>query len=295
MLEEKLEELQNFTMRYIKTIAMDLIVVLVAIAYIFYQMITLEPTELNPLVLIAQAIVGIICGVVIKQSLGENGFSKGYNSKHWNEEEKKYNDACNNALPYIERVDNFYQFEEIDKKKNYRRQHLQEIRLKYDMWFDKDGYYIGTNEMFNKLDFRQKRVVKKCIKVRIYPLNLFSQYTISTEQDTKQEVTDKKQRGRNIAKNSISATLIAIIGVYFMPQIIGWNWGSFISATMQVSMWVLFGNIQLYTNYNFVVQDKVAILRTKKEIIKRFVSGCEKDLYLVSPYDIVYNNSDISE
>ena len=295
MLEEKLEELQNFTMRYIKTIAMDLIVVLVAIAYIFYQMITLEPTELNPLVLIAQAIVGIICGVVIKQSLGENGFSKGYNSKHWNEEEKKYNDACNNALPYIERVDNFYQFEEIDKKKNYRRQHLQEIRLKYDMWFDKDGYYIGTNEMFNKLDFRQKRVVKKCIKVRIYPLNLFSQYTISTEQDTKQEVTDKKQRGRNIAKNSISATLIAIIGVYFMPQIIGWNWGSFISATMQVSMWVLFGIIQLYTNYNFVVQDKVAILRTKKEIIKRFVSGCEKDLYLVSPYDIVYNNSDISE
>lgn len=295
MLEEKLEELQNFTMRYIKTIAMDLVVVLVAIAYIFYQMITLEPTELNPLVLIAQAIVGIICGVVIKQSLGENGFSKGYNSKHWNEEEEKYNAACNNALPYIERVDNFYQFEEIDKKKNYRRQHLQEIRLKYDMWFDKDGYYIGTDEMFNKLDFRQKRVVKKCIKVRIYPLNLFSQYTISTEQDTKQEVTDKKQRGRNIAKNSISATLIAIIGVYFMPQIIGWNWGSFISATMQVSMWVLFGIIQLYTNYNFVVQDKVAVLRTKKEIIKRFITGCEKNMYLVSPYDIVYNNSDISE
>lgn len=295
MFEEKIEELQNFTMRYIKTIAMDLVVVLVAIAYIFYQMITLEPTELNPLVLIAQAIVGIICGVVIKQSLGENGFSKGYNSKHWNEEEDKYNSACNNALPYMERVDNFYQCEEIEKKRNYRRQHLQEIRLKYDMWFDKDGNYIGTKEMFDNLDFRQKLVVKKCIKVRIYPLNLFSQYTISTEQDTKQEITDKKQRGRNIAKNSISATLIAIIGVYFIPQIIGWNWASFISATMQVSMWVLFGIIQLYTNYNFVVQDKVAVLRTKKEIIKRFVSGCEKNLYLVSPYDIVYNNSDISE
>lgn len=295
MFEEKIEELQNFTMRYIKTIAMDFVVVLVAIAYIFYQMITLEQTELNPLVLIAQAIVGIICGVVIKQSLGENGFSKGYNSKHWNEEEDKYNAACNNALPYMERVDNFYQCEEIEKKRNYRRQHLQEIRLKYDMWFDKDGNYIGTKEMFNNLDFRQKLVVKKCIKVRIYPLNLFSQYTISTEQDTKQEITDKKQRGRNIAKNSISATLIAIIGIYFIPQITGWNWASFISATMQVSMWVLFGIIQLYTNYNFVVQDKVAVLRTKKEIIKRFVSGCEKNLYLVSPYDIVYNNSDISE
>ena len=38
----------------------------------------------------------------------------------------------------MERVDNFYQCEEIEKKKNYRRQHLQEIRLKYDNWFDKD-------------------------------------------------------------------------------------------------------------------------------------------------------------
>ena len=285
LIEEKLDELQSFTVRYIKTIAMDLVVVLVALAYIFYQMVTLETTELNPLVLIAQAIMGIICGVVIKQSLGENGFSKGYNSKHWNEEEDKYNVACNNALPYVERVDNFYQYEEIEKKKNYRRQHLQEVRLKYDMWFDKNGYYIGTNEMFNKLDRKQKRIVKKCISVRIYPLNLFSQYTISTEQDTKQEITDKKQRGRNVAKNTISATLIAVIGVYFIPNLNGWQWANFISATMQVSMWILFGIIQLYTNYNFVVQDKVAILRTKKEIIKRFVVGCQDNKYLKSPYD----------
>lgn len=295
MIQEKLDELQSFTMRYIKTIAMDLIVVLVALAYIFYQMITLTPTDLNPFVLIAQAIVGIICGIVIKQSLGENGFSRGYNSKFWNEEENKYNEACNSALPYVDRVDNFYLWEEIDKKKNYRRQHLQEIRLKYDMWFDKDGNYIGTKEMFNQLDRKQKRVLNKCIKVKIYPLNLFSQYTISTEQDTKQEITDSRQRGKNIAKNTISATLVAIIGVYFIPQIMGWNWASFISATMQVALWVMFGIIQLYTNYNYIVQDKVAILRRKKETIQRFKSGCEKNMYLISPYDEREQNENLIE
>lgn len=286
-LEEKLEELQSFTLRYIKTIAMDLVVVLVAVSYVFYQMVTLEQTNLNPLVLIAQAIMGIICGVVIKQALGENGFSKGYNSKHWNEEEEKYNSACNVALPFMEKVDNFYEFEIIDKKRNYRRQHLQEVRLKYDMWFDRDGNYIATQEMYDKLDKKQKKVVNRCIKVRVYPLNLFSQYTISADTYTKKEQTDKTQRAKNIRSNTITATVIAVIGVYFIPQLNGWNWASFISATFQVAMWVLFGILQLYTNYNFVVQDLVSILRKKKEDIKRFVDGCNKHMYDHSPYDKV--------
>ena len=155
------------------------------------------------------------------------------------------------------------------------------------MRFDKEGNYIGTQEMYNQLDRKQKRILNKCIRVKIYPLNLFSQYTISTEQDTKREITDKEKRAKNIMQNTIAATLIAVIGVYFIPQIKGWNWGSFISSTMQVALWIMFGIIQLYTNYNYVVQDKVAILRKKKETIRRFTSGCEKGLYLYSPYDTI--------
>ena len=285
MFDEKLEEIQSFTVRYIKTIAMDIIVVLVAIAYIFYQMVGLQVTDTNPLVLIAQAFMGIICGVAIKQALGENGFSRGYNSKFWLDEEEKYNSACNTANPYMERVDNFYQYEEIEKKRNYRRAKLQGARLKYDQWFDKDGNYIGSIENYNKLDKKQKRVLNKCIKIKIYPLNLFSQYDISNEKWTKKELTDRAQRGKNATRNTISATLIAIIGVYFIPFLSGWSWASFISSTMQVAMWVLFGILQLFTNYNFVTQDKVALLRKKKEDIRRFTTGCEKGLYIYGPYD----------
>ena len=279
------EEINNNITRYIKTLAMDIVVVLVSIAYIFYQMVNLETNEINPLVLLAEAFMGIICGVVIKQALGENGFSKGYNSRFWTDEEEKYNNACNTANPYMERVDNFYLCEEIEKKENYRRQHLQAIRLKYNEWFDEEGNYIGTKEMFDKLDLRQKIRLKKCIRVKIYVLNLFSQYATSTEQDTKREITDRIQRGKNITKNTISATVVAIIGVYFIPVINSWSWASFVSATMQVALWVLFGILQLYTNYNYVTQDKVSLLRKKKEVIRKFTTGCEKGLYIKSPYD----------
>lgn len=282
---EKLEEKLRGATRYIKSIAMDLVVVIVAVAYIFYQMVTLEPTKLNPFVLLAEAFMGIVCGVAIKQALGENGFSRGYNSAFWKDEEDKYNDACASANQYMERVDNFYQFEEIRKKKNYRRTRLQGIRLKYDNWFDKDGNYIGTPEMEAKLDKKQMRVLTKCIEVKIYVLNLFSEYEISSEQDTKKEKTDKKQRMTNLTKNTVSATLIAIIGAYFVPLLNNWSWASFIGATMQVALWVLFGILQLYTNYNYVVNDKVAILRKKKELISRFTTECEQGQYIYSPYD----------
>lgn len=278
------ETIREYTDKYLKTIAMDLIVVIVAFAYVFYQMITLEQTDLNPLVLLAQAVMGIICGIIIKVSLGENGFSKGYNSDTWREEENKYNETCARHTDYIdERLENYYLCEEIKKKELYRRKNLQAVRLKYSNWFDEDGNYIGTIEKVKELKLYQKIVLNKCVRVRVYPLNLFSEYANTSEQDTKKEKTDKDQRAKNVAKNSISAVIIAIIGVYFIP-LFNWNWAALISSTMQVALWVLFGILQLYTNYNFVVKEKVAILRKKKEEMVIFGKNCEKGMYKENPY-----------
>lgn len=280
------EEMIENTTKYIKSIAMDLMVVLVALAYVFYQMVSLETTQLNPLILITQSLVGIIAGVVIKQALGENGFSKGYNSSKWQEEEDKYNDTCALAIDFIdERLDNFYQVVYKEKLYNFRRTKLQGVRLKYQSWFDDNGNYIATEEQYKKLDFRQKLAVKKCLKVRIYVLNMFSEYSTSIEQDTKKEKTDKSQRLSNMTRNTLSAVLIALAGAYFIPVISGWSWGSFVMATLQVSLWSVFGVIQLYQNYNFVVHERVAILRKKKELILRFVKGCNNNLYSHSPFE----------
>lgn len=278
------ETLRELTGKYLKTIAMDLIVVVVALAYVFYQMVSLETTNLNPLVLLAQALMGIICGIIIKVSLGENGFSKGYNSQIWIDEERKYNEACTNSTDYIdERLENYYLCKEIEKKELYRRKNLQAARLKYSNWFNKDGDFIGTKEEIKKLRLYQKLILNRCIRVKVYPLNLFSEYANTSEQDTKKEATDKTQRAKNIAKNSVSAVLIAIIGVYFIP-LFNWNWASLIASSMQVSMWVLFGILQLYTNYNFVVREKVNILRKKKEEMVIFVKNCDKGMYRENPY-----------
>jgi len=284
-LNELKEDLKENSVKYIKSIAMDLVVVLVAIAYVFYKMVSLETNELNPIILIAESIMGIICGIVVKQALGENGFSKGYNSQTWQDEIDLYNQACNTANPYMERVGNYYLCEEIELKRTYRRQHLLACRMRYEQWFDFDGNYIGSMEQESKLTRKQKRCLNKCVKVKIYIPNLFSEYGTATDEYTHKEKTDKTQKMSNLGRNTISAIIVAIVGVYFVPMLNSWSWASFIAATMQVALWVIFGVLQLYTNYDFVVHTKVASLRNKKESIKRFTSGCEKELYKVNPYD----------
>lgn len=290
--------------RYIKTIVIDLMVVLVVVAYVLYQMITLSPTELDPLVLISQALMGILCGVLIKQALGENGFSMGYNSEVWKREEEKYNAQCNDALHHMDKADNFYQYEEIEKKRNLRRQILQAKKLKYDMWFDSEGNYIDREIWWNRgfkahkhkkehkplpvnvsiLTIKQMFAINKCIRLKIYTLNMFSQYANSLEQYTRKETTDNKQRANSATKNLVSAFAIAVVGVYFIPNFSAFDLAKFFSALFQVSMWVLFGVMQLVTNYNFVINDRTNSLRRKKEDIIRFKSGCEKHLYDRSPY-----------
>ena len=103
---------------FIRGYLINIIVVVISIAYIFYQMIVIKPTDLTIQEQIAKAGIGIIIGLLIKEGVGENGFSKGYNSNSWLLALDKYSNACNIANEYLERVDNFYRAEEIEKKRN---------------------------------------------------------------------------------------------------------------------------------------------------------------------------------
>lgn len=115
------------------------------------------------------------------------------------------------------------------------------------------------------------------------PVKYTCSYSITPS--AKKEPTDKTQRDKMLTKNTLSATIITVLGVYFIPILNGWSWASFISATFQVVLWVLFGILQLYTNYNFVVKEKVSILRKKKEMIAKFTKECEKGKYTKNIYD----------
>ena len=279
------ENAKNKLNQFIKTGLVNVVVVGVGLAYIFFTMITIKTGDVNVLELLGKSAIGIICGIMIKQGLGENGITRGYGSDIWNNELLKYNDACNKANPYMERVDNFYYYEEIEKRKSNRRSIMMGARLKYSDFFDEYENFVGQDKM-EKLTRYQKRAVERCVKIKVYTLNLFSEYASVSTTDTKKETGDKEQRAKMFGKNSISQILVAVAGAYFVPMFNDWDWGTFIFSTLQVLMWAASGVMQMYTNYNYIVIDKVNKLKRKKELIEKFVHGCTQDMYKENPYEV---------
>lgn len=290
---------------FIKGNIINLVIILTAGAYIFYGLVTIEQTGLTVAEVLAKAGIGIVVGFIIKECMGENGFNYGYGSQIWKENRDLYSKVSNSASEYIERVDNFYACEEIEKRKKYRRQNLTAAQMKYDWFFDADGNYKNpeilplykANKMKKNhqeipenvliLSFYQRRILRKCLNVKIYNLNLFSEYGIEVENDTKKEKTDKAQRRIMFSKNGLFAVVSAVVGAYFVPLLNGWNWALFIQSCVQVTIWISCGAMQLYTNFNYVCVEKVAKLKRKSELIVKFKKGCEQGLYLVNPYDVM--------
>lgn len=281
----------------LKSYLMDIVVALISISYVAIQFVVLKPTGLTIGEVIAKCSFGVVFGILIKQGLGENGFIKGYNSSEWNEEKEKYNNQCNNAIQYMDKLDDFYERKRIEKTKKYRFSHLQAVRLKYAMFFNENGEYIehdiisakkferlkrknpdfklGENQI--ALTFKQRQELKKCCKVRIHLLNLFSEYDNDVSNDTKREKTDKDQRTRMLTKNLVNVLVCSVVGVYFVPDIVELNWGGIIMAIGQVAIWLGTGISQLYMNYNYVVNEKISKLKQKKQDITEFIILCERN------------------
>lgn len=278
---------------FIKGNIINAVIILTAFAYIFYGLVTIQATGLTIAEVLARAGIGIVVAFIIKECMGENGFNYGYRSNIWITNRDTYLNVCNSANDYIEYVDNFYAYEEIEMKKRYRRQNLVGAQMRYEWFFDKDGNY--KNPKIAKkpedeglyLTRHQKRILRKCLNVKVYNLNLFSEYGIEVENDTKKEKTDRNQRRAMFTKNGLFAIVGAVVGAYFVPFFKEWNWALFIQSCVQVSIWISCGAIQLYTNFNYVCVEKVAKLKRKSEKIVKFKKGCESGLYRTNPYDVV--------
>lgn len=279
--DEKASKVYDF----IKGNLINLIVIITAFAYLFYGMVSISTEEFSIQEGVAKGVIGIIVGLIIKQSLGENGFNRGYRSQIWITNLEKYQKACNLANPYIEKVDNFYAYEEMEKKREYRRQNMMSAQMKYVWFFDKVGNYVKNPEQYQKLTRYQKKILKKCVKVKIYNLNLFSEYGNEIKNYTHREKTDKEQRAKMFTKNGLVAIVTSAVGVYFVASWDGWNWAEFILTAIQIAIWIATGITQLYTNYNYVAVEKVNKMTRKIEGIIKFTKGCESGKYDTNPYE----------
>lgn len=279
----------------IKSFAIDVVIILVAIAFIFYGNLIFESKPFNPMEDLMDGILTIVVGLTIKLALAEQGMIKGYDSETFVEENKKYNQSCIDSLDYIEFADDFTQEMIVDRKANYRKTKLQGVRLKYHDFFTESGEIIDivitkktkktSDKSYQKLDNefvldrKQRKALDKCYKVSPKVMNLYSEYTNDNTNVNDKETTDTKRRQSVVLRNVVGTIGLSLLGVYFAVKLGEWNWGEFILSCIQVCGFVAGGITQLYGNINYICRDKVAILREKSRRLSVFINKCKKGTY----------------
>lgn len=275
----------------LKTILMDIGVIIVSISYVLYQLLTLKPADIDPLTLTAETLIGVLAGLLIKMGLGENGFTRGYQSDEWKNHKDKYNKRADMALPYSDKVEEFQERLKNERLIKVRRLYLSQYRIKYDDFYDSNGDFIErdiitpkarrkalqsgkmTNEdlaQYIVLDKKQIKALYKSCKIKVYIRELLNEYDSELSTYTHKEFTDKDQRNKKFGKNILSAAIIATVGVYFVPM---WAWSleKFIWGLFQVTLWIAFGILQLYDNYRFVVEERASALDRKSQDLSKFL------------------------
>lgn len=268
----------------IKSALTNLLIIATSVAYLFFGMLKFDKTDKSLKDTLITSIIGVVCAILIKRAMGENGLDLGYRSDKYREEEEKYNLVCRDATPHLDKIDNYYASEEIRKLKEYRRINLNAVRLRYCDWFNEDGEYIENKEKYKKLKRKQKWVIFKCLHAKIKRLSLFSEYEDGVSSYTKSEVTAIRYRGQRTFRNILTALAPIFVIGYFTITFKTWDWGKFIGCVIQVLMWVLTGLLEMYNAYQYVTDTKVSYLRKKKEEIIKFQKGCEEGQYKENPY-----------
>ena len=136
----------------LKTILMDIGIIIVSISYVLYQLLTLEPAELDPVTLTAETLIGVLAGLLIKMGLGENGFTRGYASDEWKKHKENYNKRADMALPYSDKIDEFQERLKNERLYKIRKLYLSHYRLKYDDFYD---YFSSRNASYRHV-YRQE-------------------------------------------------------------------------------------------------------------------------------------------
>lgn len=146
-----------------------------------------------------------------------------------------------------------------------------------EKYFEKYKVEKKKNKAFNKRQDAKHKAYLKAIRVKITPLSTdaITATTVRTEDPHNFGMDRRQYQKKEACSDLISKAIMGIIFAYFVPSFI-FGWAYFISALIQVAIFLLFGAIKWVQSYYFASEDLRK--RTVKQInyIQRF--KCDKGL-----------------
>lgn len=247
---------------------------LIAGFYILNGAVKIIPTTLSIKEQIIGAIINIFAGLTITSLVGEGGFKSAKSTKYYRDEIAYYNREVQNGLEWRLGIENLAKEKTQNNLKNYRRQLLESVGLRYEDLFNSYGHFNTNYDMSQHIKDknyrRKKRMVKKSITTKTYSTNVFGRASSSTY-GLKKETSEKEYRTKKGITKTITKLIFGIASIGVMFAWLGFTLSTLIYAFMQVVIWTGMGLIDRQKNYNFIIDEIVPQYESNRLIIQEFL------------------------
>lgn len=259
--------------------------ILISVFFLFTGVINVLPTNLGWKEQTIMTFVTIVAGFSITSLVGEYGFSSAKNTKLYKDSVIDYNKSVKGALKYREAIDQLAKEKAEDNLKALRIHILESVNISYDDVFNEYGR-IKTD--FDIYKYKQEkgfvkkiRAYNKAVRLKIVDTNMFGMANNSLF-GIKKEVTEKEYRTKSSLKSIFIKLLLSVATAGIMIQFLGWDLGALIYAFMQVVLWVAMGLITRQKNYNFIMEEILPQIDSKRLTIDEFMEmdDSKKQIYI---------------
>ena len=247
------------------------VVVLISVVYVASSLINISRSGKTIYEILGAGVLSLIVGIMINGVFRSVGLRRGDEDERSIATRALHARTVEEITPYIDRLDAFCQRESRLAQRAVRTRILAGEGLRYTDFFDSEDCLKGEAEV--PKDKRKRRAYFKALHIKIKPLlasNLTSDGVKARDPfdfgRSKREYTSQRSAGDIIIK-LLMAIIFGYFGVSLASEV---NVASLIWNGLQIVLYITSGIIQMYSVYNWVVDDYRGGIVRKIDMLEKF-------------------------
>ena len=265
----KTSKVDKFT-GWLKNNIENAILVILAIAYIFRGITSIEESGKTAIEIIADGTVAFLCGYIVKSIMNRKGILAGFTSEKFIATTNSYGRQKIEIASYVEELTPFCDMKNKDRLKQEQSVFLLKHAMNYSNFIQ--GHYDN--------DETKKDILKECRNIKVFqytPTLLTNAYDTATEE---KELLNTSLKSFNIKQYagdfSIGAVMFFVFG-YFTIRNNGWDWAAIFWYALQIAIFMTIGLLKYMNAYFFVSETLRGKINRVMSIVDEFKNIREKN------------------
>jgi hypothetical protein len=247
--------------------AVNIVLIVIVVVYALSGLVNIEESDKTLLEILASSFIALILAWSISALLGQKGIVSGQKSDIYQATLKEYGVKVSSVDGHTDEFELFCEEQKAYEKEKIQRSIIASAGLKWDKVFEGGQFVIADN-----LKKEQKKAIRRAIKVKVY--NIESSYILGGTEEELRSFKDDTLRGHQSKESARTGFLkvlnSVIFGIYSIQLMQDFNWGAVIWKMLEVAVWLAFGYMSFYTNYEFVIEKYRKQIISKINLIVKF-------------------------